>query len=187
MKLSAFLIRLNAGIAARNAFLETRTDLLRKRSRMIRFEGNISLYISELALVTFTVIKHTSEWYLASFREHDMASGMCTGLYSVFCAVLIRLRCSGMVNWAKEQIENYATMFQKQVYGPDVDSRTIQESIQVTRLQSKRVRINQISFVSVHSSLLWGTSALARHWSRFLVPTGHFTRRATNSSDCTPI
>lgn len=75
-KLSTYLMRLGAGLAARDAFLETRAEVMRKRARMIRFEGNISLYISELALVTFTGIKHTSEWYLASFREHDMASGM---------------------------------------------------------------------------------------------------------------
>ena len=46
-----------------------------------------------------------------------------------------------MVQWAKEQIVIYAKMFQRQVYGPDTDSQTIQDSIQVTKLQSKRVRI----------------------------------------------
>lgn len=75
VKISSYLTRLGSGIAARDAFLTTRAELMRKRARMIRFEGNIALYISELALVTFTGIKHTCEWYLASFREHDMASG----------------------------------------------------------------------------------------------------------------
>ncbi|KAG8947884.1 exocyst complex component exo84 [Tulasnella sp. 424] len=75
VKITSYLTRLGAGIAARDAFLYTRGELMRKRARMIRFEGNIALYISELALVTFTGVKHTCEWYLASFREHDMASG----------------------------------------------------------------------------------------------------------------
>lgn len=75
VKITSYLTRLGAGIAARDAFLSTRGELMRKRARMIRFEGNIALYISELALVTFTGVKHTCEWYLASFREHDMASG----------------------------------------------------------------------------------------------------------------
>lgn len=119
VKISSYLTRLGAGIAARDAFLSTRAELMRKRARMIRFEGNIALYISELALVTFTGVKHTCEWYLASFREHDLASGM--------------------VNWGREQIENYATMFRRQVYGPDVDSKTIQESVQVSRMQAKRL------------------------------------------------
>ncbi|KAG8901555.1 exocyst complex component exo84 [Tulasnella sp. 403] len=119
VKLSSHLIRLGAGAAAKDAFLTTRAELMRKRARMIRFEGHIALYISELALVTFTGIKHTAEWYLISWREHDMASGM--------------------VDWAEVQIEQYATMFRRQVYGPDVDLKTIQESIQVTKLQSKRL------------------------------------------------
>ena len=74
-RISSFLIRLGLGTAARDTFLATRAELIRKGTRSIRFEGNISLYISELALVTFTLIKNTSEWYLASFKEHDMASG----------------------------------------------------------------------------------------------------------------
>ncbi|KAG9032178.1 exocyst complex component exo84 [Tulasnella sp. JGI-2019a] len=119
VKLAAHLNSLGAGVAARDAFLSMRTEVLRKRTRMIRFEGSISLYVSELALVTFTHVKHTAEWYLASWREHDMASGM--------------------VSWAKERIEVFATMFRRQVYGPDVDAQTIQESVQVTRLQGKRL------------------------------------------------
>ncbi|KAG8879593.1 exocyst complex component exo84 [Tulasnella sp. 331] len=119
VKLAAHLNRLGAGVAARDAFLAMRTEVLRKRARMIRFEGSISLYVSELALVTFTHVKHTAEWYLASWREHDMASGM--------------------VSWAKDRIEVFATMFRRQVYGPDVDAQTIQESVQVTRLQGKRL------------------------------------------------
>ncbi|KAG9046017.1 exocyst complex component exo84 [Tulasnella sp. UAMH 9824] len=90
VKISSYLTRLGSGIAARDAFLSTRAELMRKRARMIRFEGNIALYIR-------------------------------------------------MVNWGREQIENYAMMFRRQVYGPDVDSKTIQESVQVTRMQAKRL------------------------------------------------
>ncbi|KAG8962931.1 exocyst complex component exo84 [Tulasnella sp. 419] len=119
LNLTSYLIRLGARIPARDAYLSMRSELMRKRSRMIRFEGNISLYISELALLTFTGIKHTSEWYLASFKDYDMASGM--------------------VQWGKEQIEIYAKTFCKQVYGPEVDIKIQQECVQVTRLQSKRL------------------------------------------------
>lgn len=73
--LTSLLLQLREGTAARDAFLSARTDLLRKRIRMIGFEGEISVYISELALVTFTSIKHTADWYLASFKDNDMASG----------------------------------------------------------------------------------------------------------------
>ena len=72
---TSLLLRLNQGTAAREAFLAARTELIRKRIRMIGFEGEISVYVSELALVIFTSIKHTADWYLASFKENDMASG----------------------------------------------------------------------------------------------------------------
>lgn len=73
---TSYLIRLGEANAARDAFLAARTELIRKRARMIGFEGEIPHYISELAIVIFTSIKHTAEWYLASFKENDMASGM---------------------------------------------------------------------------------------------------------------
>jgi len=46
-----------------------------KRVRAIKAEGDISIYISELAIVCFTVIRHTSDWYMSAFKENRMASG----------------------------------------------------------------------------------------------------------------
>lgn len=48
---------------------------MRRRVRAIRFEGDVRAYVKELALVVFTSIKHTADWYLASFRDIEMASG----------------------------------------------------------------------------------------------------------------
>ena len=74
---ASLLLRLGEGKAARETFLETRADLIRKRTRTIRFEGDIGLYIGDLAMVMFTAIKNTADWYLASFREHEFASSEC--------------------------------------------------------------------------------------------------------------
>jgi hypothetical protein len=46
----------------------------KKRVRMIRFEGAVELYINDLAIVIFTSIKHTADWFLASFKENEAAS-----------------------------------------------------------------------------------------------------------------
>jgi hypothetical protein len=46
-----------------------------KRVRAIKFEGDISIYVSELAIVCFTVIRHTSDWFMTAFKETKMASG----------------------------------------------------------------------------------------------------------------
>jgi len=72
--LTSLLTKLGAGPAARAAFLSTRGELISKRIRSIPFEGDIPLYIFDLAIVVFTAIKLTAEWFLASFKEHEAAS-----------------------------------------------------------------------------------------------------------------
>ncbi len=57
------------------------------------------MYVSELAMVHFTLIKNTSEWYMAAFRDGRMASGF--------------------VQWAWERVEEYAELFRRQVYGSE--------------------------------------------------------------------
>ncbi|KZT54134.1 hypothetical protein CALCODRAFT_485813 [Calocera cornea HHB12733] len=117
--LCGLLTRLGAAIDARDTFLRTRSEVIRRRARAIRFEGDIAAYINELAVVTFTGIKLTSDWYTSAFRENDMASGM--------------------VQWAKGEVELYGTSFRRQVYGPDVSLDVISESIAAVRVQSKRL------------------------------------------------
>ncbi|KZO96407.1 hypothetical protein CALVIDRAFT_481374 [Calocera viscosa TUFC12733] len=117
--LCGLLTRLGAAIEARDTYLKMRSEVIRKRARAIRFDGDITQYINELAVVTFTGIKMTSDWYTSAFKENDMASGM--------------------VQWAKGEVELYATSFRRQVYGPDVSLDVISESIAAARVQSKRL------------------------------------------------
>ena len=77
VSVTSLLLRLNEGVAARDAFLSTRDSLTKKRTRMIAFEGEVSSYVAELAFVVFTSIKHTANWYLASFEENEIASSTC--------------------------------------------------------------------------------------------------------------
>ena len=135
--LTGLLARVSASAAARNAFLNSRATLTRQRVRMIRFEGHVQLYISDLATVVFTGIKHTADWFLASFKENDVASCMSCVEYSL--AEMRLKRLTAFIEWAKQHIENFAEMFRKQVYSPDVDAKTVEEALQVTQLQSKKV------------------------------------------------
>ena len=73
--LISLLLRLGACAAARSTFLAARTEVMRKCIRMITFEGSIGMYIADLAIVVFTGIKHTADWFLASFKENEVASG----------------------------------------------------------------------------------------------------------------
>jgi hypothetical protein len=48
-------------------------------------------------------------------------------------------RAAGFVEWAKKQIEHFADLFKVQVYGSDVDPKTVNEALRITYAQSKKV------------------------------------------------
>ena len=81
--LTTLLLRLKAGAPARSTFFNARSDVLRKCVRTIPFEGHIGMYIADLAIVVFTGIKHSADWFLASFKENEVASckyGTCCSI-----------------------------------------------------------------------------------------------------------
>ena len=73
--LVGLLVRLDKAQLARDSFLNARHALITKRVRAIRAEGDISLYVSELAVVCFTVVRNTGDWYMTAFKENKAASG----------------------------------------------------------------------------------------------------------------
>lgn len=118
---AGLLVRLDKGREARDLLLEARSALLHRRMRQIKYEGDVSLYISELAMLYFTLIKNTGDWYMAAFKDYKMASGMYTRL------------TAGFVQWASDQVCAYADTFRRQVFGVDQDPRVVQEAIDITR------------------------------------------------------
>lgn len=74
-RLIGYLTRLGSAELARDTFLKARHDLMVRLIRGIKHEGDISLYVSELAVVCFTILRHTSDWYMNVFKENSMASG----------------------------------------------------------------------------------------------------------------
>ena len=139
VNLISHLLRLGAGPAARSTLLAARSEVTKKRVRMIRFEGAVEQYINDLAVVIFTGIKHTADWFLASFKENDMASGMFT-TYSSADAWILRATDTAFIDWTKFQIQEFASMFRRQVYTSDVDPKTVEGALTVTYTQSKKVR-----------------------------------------------
>ncbi|KAJ6502642.1 nuclear mRNA splicing protein [Mycena vulgaris] len=117
--LITLLLRLNAGPAARAAFLNMRSQVMHNHVRRIRFEGHIGAYVGDLAVVYFTGIKHTADWFLASFKENEVASAF--------------------IDWAKKQIEDYGELFRRQVYSSDVDPKVVEEALKITYAQSKKL------------------------------------------------
>ncbi|KAI8070323.1 Cullin repeat-like-containing domain protein [Gongronella butleri] len=91
-----WLLRLGKGEQAREVFLATRSLIIKKRIRQLVFEGDTSTYVNELALVVFTLIRNTCEWYRDSFKQNEMSSGFMT--------------------WVREQTETYAEIYKRQVF-----------------------------------------------------------------------
>jgi len=89
VSLISLLNRLKAGAAARSTFLEMRTKVIQGLTRKIRFEGHIGTYVGELAIVFCTGIKHTADWYLASFKENEVASGTSTPTCDFKCTLFL--------------------------------------------------------------------------------------------------
>ncbi|KAI0296328.1 Cullin repeat-like-containing domain protein [Multifurca ochricompacta] len=118
-KLISLLLRLDAGAAARTTFLAARTETVHRLVRMIRFDGHIGMYISDLAITIFTVIKHTADWFLASFKENEVASSF--------------------IEWARSLIEHFAEMFRIQVFSTDVEQSVVDEALSITHNQSHKL------------------------------------------------
>ncbi|WRT69149.1 uncharacterized protein IL334_006133 [Kwoniella shivajii] len=133
--LVSLLTKLDCSDLARDTFLRSRKEVMLKRVRSIKCEGDISIYISELAVVCFTVIRHTSDWFMGAFKENRMASGFVT--------------------WAKEQIETFSDMFRRQVYAPNVEESVAEECIRVTASQNRKLlRDVGLDFTYLLSTLL---------------------------------
>ncbi|WFD42122.1 exocyst complex component exo84 [Malassezia psittaci] len=109
---ATLLLRLDKGREARDLLLSSRAELLRHRTCQIKYEGDVSLYISELSMLYFTLIKNTGDWYMSAFKDFKMASGF--------------------VQWASNQVASYATIFRRQVYGVDQDAKLVKEAKDIT-------------------------------------------------------
>ncbi|EAL19099.1 hypothetical protein CNBH1990 [Cryptococcus deneoformans B-3501A] len=138
-RLISLLVRLDLADHARDSFLESRRELMFKRVRSIKCDGDVSIYINELAVVIFTIIRHTSDWYMNAFKENNMASGFVT--------------------WAKQQIETFADLFRRQMDAPNISESTVNECLHVTATQNRKLlRDVGLDFTFLLSSLLQPSS-----------------------------
>lgn len=112
------LVRLDRAELARDTFLAARHEHLEGLVRSIKHEGDLILYINELAIVCFTLIKHTFDWFNNAFNNSRLASGFVT--------------------WAKEQIEYFGDIFRRQVYAPTTSDGVISDCLRVTQNANKK-------------------------------------------------
>ncbi|KAI9207935.1 uncharacterized protein BJ171DRAFT_258001 [Polychytrium aggregatum] len=74
----ALLVKLGFGKEARDIFLTSRTKAIHHHIRLLKMDGEVASYVSDLADVVFQMIRNTCDWYKVSFHDSTMASGFMT-------------------------------------------------------------------------------------------------------------
>ncbi|KAJ1730543.1 exocyst complex component exo84 [Coemansia biformis] len=92
----ALLRRLGWDKEAKDAFLAARSATIKSRTRQLRLEGNTQLYIRELAIVYFRLIRNTCEWYAEFFTDPTMVSAL--------------------IAWVRREMAGYAAIFRRHVF-----------------------------------------------------------------------
>ncbi|KAJ2748816.1 exocyst complex component exo84 [Coemansia pectinata] len=81
---------------AKEAFLASRSATIKNRTRQLKLEGNTRLYIRELAIVYFRLIRNTCEWYSEFFADPTMISAL--------------------IAWVRQEMAGYAVIFRRHVF-----------------------------------------------------------------------
>ncbi|KAJ2008439.1 exocyst complex component exo84 [Coemansia thaxteri] len=92
----SLLHRLGWDKEAKEAFLASRSATIKNRTRQLKLEGNTRLYIRELAIVYFRLIRNTCEWYSGLFADPTMISAL--------------------IAWVRQEMAGYAVIFRRHVF-----------------------------------------------------------------------
>ncbi|KAJ1648199.1 exocyst complex component exo84 [Coemansia asiatica] len=90
------LHRLGWDKEAKEAFLASRSATIKNRTRQLKLEGNTRLYIRELAIVYFRLIRNTCEWYSSFFADPTLVSAL--------------------IAWVRQEMAEYAVIFRRHVF-----------------------------------------------------------------------
>ncbi|KAI9836394.1 MAG: hypothetical protein M1819_001424 [Sarea resinae] len=96
-----WLTRLGYEDQAREAYLDARSSLIRKRIRQCIFEGDLHLYIYQISFISFTVIRNTFNIYMQCFPPQLMSS---------------------CVKWAKEHVDDFNKILARQLSSVDPEN-----------------------------------------------------------------
>ncbi|KAF2396550.1 hypothetical protein EJ06DRAFT_223931 [Trichodelitschia bisporula] len=91
-----WLFRLGFEDVAREAYLEARSETIKKRIRQCSYEGDLHLYVYQLSYIYFTIIKDTTNIYEAAFPVSMM---------------------SACVKWGKGHVDAFNTILLRQLSG----------------------------------------------------------------------
>ncbi|KAF9185216.1 exocyst complex component exo84, partial [Haplosporangium sp. Z 27] len=116
-----WLERLGCLDQARDVFLGNRTKVVRQRISQVKPKKDPILHVEELAMIVFTSIKNTSEWFELSFKDPKMSSAV--------------------VKWAKQEIEHFADIYKNIVFGSEQSNfQVIADCAKIATEQCNKLR-----------------------------------------------
>lgn len=114
------LIRLRQGEAVKKAFLSSRRQSILKRVKSVEFKGDIPSFISQIVTIHFRMVRSTVEIYQACFPSSSQASTV--------------------VEWARNEVEDYVVLFARQLYNIPQDSDTYKRCVESTKEQAVQLK-----------------------------------------------
>ncbi|KAJ1931642.1 exocyst complex component exo84, partial [Linderina pennispora] len=111
----SLLHRLGWDKEAKEAFLASRSATIKNRTRQLKLEGNTRLYIRELAVVYFRLIRNTCEWYSEFFQDPTMISAL--------------------IAWVRQEMAGYAAIFRRHVFHETQKFQTIASCLKHTLVE----------------------------------------------------
>ena len=112
---ASWLLRLGFEEMARTRYLDARTETIRIRTRQLPFTGALPPYLHALAFTTFNLLLRTFRTFSGSFPP---ASG------------------SAVVKWAKERVDEFNAVLERQLGSVDRGSDLWRECVEVVRGQA---------------------------------------------------
>jgi exocyst complex component 8 len=111
----SWLLRLGFEEMARTKYLDCRTETIRSRTRQLPFTGPLPPYLQALAYTTFTLLLHSFRTFSASFPP---ASG------------------SAVVKWAKERVDEFNGVLERQLSSVEVGGELWKACLDVVKREA---------------------------------------------------
>lgn len=111
----SWLVRLGYEESARTAYLASRTETVRARTRQMAFTGSLEPYLRDVAFVTFTLLLNTFRTFAGAFPP---SSG------------------SAVVKWGKERVDEFNEVLERHLGGKQVRAEVRGKCLEVAREQA---------------------------------------------------
>ncbi|KAK7207555.1 Cullin repeat-like-containing domain protein [Myxozyma melibiosi] len=115
------LIRLGYVDEARTQLLDSRSEIIRRRVDQVRKDSeDIAFYVSQVATISFTIIKSTIDIYRECFPAYNLASRIA--------------------DWAYQEVHKYIDFFSETMKGVQPGSELYTRATAATRSQSDKLK-----------------------------------------------